>query len=84
MEDGPAGALMVTLSRSGDYLAWFRKARPTTRQWAADPSRPVQVGPRGERLTLAAQVPYSARWYMDSACPGRPPTVPPHRSSGAC
>ncbi|WP_203187127.1 ATP-binding protein [Streptomyces pratensis] len=51
VEDGPAGALMVTLSRSGDYLAWFRKARPTARRWAADPSRPVQVGPRGERLT---------------------------------
>ncbi|MFF3265188.1 ATP-binding protein [Streptomyces sp. NPDC002932] len=50
-EDGPAGALMVTLSRSGDFLAWFRKARPTARQWATDPSRPVRVGPRGERLT---------------------------------
>ncbi|MEV0577487.1 ATP-binding protein [Streptomyces sp. NPDC050392] len=50
-EDGPAGALMVTLSRSGDFLAWFREARPTARQWATDPSMPVQVGPRGERLT---------------------------------
>ncbi|MBW5252145.1 GAF domain-containing protein [Streptomyces sp. P01-B04] len=50
-EDGPAGVLMVTLSGSGDYLAWFREARPTARQWATDPSRPVQVGPRGERLT---------------------------------
>ncbi|MER5551993.1 ATP-binding protein [Streptomyces sp. NPDC002793] len=49
--DSPAGVLMVTLSRAGDFLAWFRKARPTTRQWATDPSRPVQVGPRGERLT---------------------------------
>jgi two-component system, chemotaxis family, sensor kinase Cph1 len=51
VEDGPAGALMVTLSRSGDFLAWFRRARPTARQWATDPSRPVRVGPRGERLT---------------------------------
>ncbi|MFJ4842063.1 ATP-binding protein [Streptomyces sp. NPDC088746] len=51
VEDGPAGVLMVTLSRSGDFLAWFRRARPTARQWATDPSRPVQVGPRGERLT---------------------------------
>ncbi|MEW1692458.1 ATP-binding protein [Streptomyces sp. NPDC091265] len=50
-EDGPAGVLMVTLSRSGDFLAWFRKARPATRKWATDPSRPVRVGPRGERLT---------------------------------
>lgn len=50
-EDGPAGILMVTLSCSGDVLAWFRRARPTARQWAADPSRPVQVGRRGERLT---------------------------------
>lgn len=50
-EDGPAGVMMVSLSPSGDFLAWFRRARPTARQWAADPSRPVQVGPRGERLT---------------------------------
>ncbi|WLQ42176.1 ATP-binding protein [Streptomyces laculatispora] len=50
-ESGPAGVMMVALSRSGDFLAWFRRARPTARQWAADPSRPVQVGPRGERLT---------------------------------
>ncbi|WP_329318411.1 MULTISPECIES: ATP-binding protein [unclassified Streptomyces] len=48
---GPAGVLMVTLSRSGDFLAWFRRERPVVRQWAADPSRPVQAGPRGERLT---------------------------------
>ncbi|MEV3929266.1 ATP-binding protein [Streptomyces sp. NPDC049944] len=50
-EDGPAGVMMVSLSPSGDFLAWFRRARPTVRQWAADPSRPLQVGPRGERLT---------------------------------
>ncbi|WP_392671552.1 ATP-binding protein [Streptomyces sp. LN785] len=50
-ESGPAGVLMVSLSRSGDFLAWFRRARPAARQWATDPSRPVQVGPRGERLT---------------------------------
>ncbi|MEV0021812.1 ATP-binding protein [Streptomyces atroolivaceus] len=48
---GPAGVLMVTLSRSGDFLAWLRRARPATRRWATDPSRPVRVGPRGERLT---------------------------------
>ncbi|MFF3791266.1 ATP-binding protein [Streptomyces sp. NPDC001981] len=50
-ESGPAGILMVTLSRSGDFLAWFRRDRPHARQWATDPSEPVQVGPRGERLT---------------------------------
>lgn len=50
-ESGPAGTLMVTLSRSGDFLAWFRRDRPTARHWATDPSKPVQVGPRGERLT---------------------------------
>ncbi|WP_435863314.1 hypothetical protein [Streptomyces mirabilis] len=27
------------------------RQRPTARQWAAAPSRPVQAGPRGERLT---------------------------------
>ncbi|WP_069171916.1 ATP-binding protein [Streptomyces griseus] len=48
---GPAGVLMVSLSRSGDFLAWFRRERPTARRWATDPSRPVRVGPRGERLT---------------------------------
>ncbi|MEU4265888.1 ATP-binding protein [Streptomyces argenteolus] len=50
-EGGPAGVLMVTLSRSGDFLAWFRRERPVARQWATDPSRPVRTGPRGERLT---------------------------------
>jgi light-regulated signal transduction histidine kinase (bacteriophytochrome) len=50
-ESGPAGVLMVTLSRAGDFLAWFRRDRPTARQWATDPSKPIQVGPRGERLT---------------------------------
>jgi light-regulated signal transduction histidine kinase (bacteriophytochrome) len=50
-QNGPAGVLMVPLSRSGDFLAWFRGARPTTRRWATHPSTPVQVGPRGERLT---------------------------------
>ncbi|MFD3734965.1 ATP-binding protein [Streptomyces sp. NPDC058632] len=50
-EGAPAGVLMVTLSRAGDFLAWFRRDRPTARQWATDPSRPVEVGPRGERLT---------------------------------
>ncbi|MYV71730.1 histidine kinase, partial [Streptomyces sp. SID2131] len=48
---GPAGVLMVPLSGSGEYIAWRRPERPMPRQWAADPSTPVRVGPRGERLT---------------------------------
>ncbi|MGW2209642.1 ATP-binding protein [Streptomyces sp. NPDC001781] len=48
---GPAGVLMLPLSRDGDYLAWLRAERPLPRAWAADPARPVLVGPRGERLT---------------------------------
>ncbi|MFJ3224395.1 ATP-binding protein [Streptomyces sp. NPDC086783] len=46
----PAGALLIPL-RPGDYLAWLRGERPLPRKWAADPSVPVRVGPRGERLT---------------------------------
>ncbi|MCK1795635.1 ATP-binding protein [Streptomyces sp. XM4193] len=49
--DGPAGVLMVPLSRTGDFLAWSRGERPAPRQWAADPSSPVRMGPHGERLT---------------------------------
>ncbi|MGA5647974.1 ATP-binding protein [Streptomyces seoulensis] len=49
--DGPAGVLMLPLTPDGDYLAWLRAERPLPRAWAADPARPVLVGPRGERLT---------------------------------
>ncbi|MFG2307371.1 ATP-binding protein [Streptomyces sp. NPDC048566] len=48
---GPAGVLMVSLGRSGEFLAWTRAERPMPREWAADPATPVRVGPRGERLT---------------------------------
>ncbi|MGV9688442.1 ATP-binding protein [Streptomyces sp. NPDC003444] len=50
-DGGPAGVLMVPLSGAGEYLAWRRPERPMPRQWAADPSLPVRVGPHGERLT---------------------------------
>ncbi|MFF3643477.1 ATP-binding protein [Streptomyces sp. NPDC002564] len=50
-EEIPAGVLMLSLSQGGDFLAWVRAERPMPRQWAADPERPVLVGPRGERLT---------------------------------
>ncbi|MFE9808701.1 ATP-binding protein [Streptomyces sp. NPDC005548] len=49
--DGLAGLLMVSLGRSGEFLAWTRAERPMPREWAADPAVPVRVGPRGERLT---------------------------------
>ncbi|MYT71871.1 MULTISPECIES: ATP-binding protein [unclassified Streptomyces] len=47
----PAGVLVLPLGQGGDFLAWLRTERPEPRQWAADPARPVLVGPRGERLT---------------------------------
>ncbi|MFF5389581.1 ATP-binding protein [Streptomyces sp. NPDC013012] len=50
-DGGPAGVLVVPLSGAGEYIAWRRPERPMPRQWAADPSAPVRVGPRGERLT---------------------------------
>ncbi|WP_405638808.1 ATP-binding protein [Streptomyces uncialis] len=50
-DDVTAGVLMVPLNPSGDFLAWSRRERPLPRRWAADPAAPVQVGPRGERLT---------------------------------
>ncbi|MFF4652226.1 ATP-binding protein [Streptomyces sp. NPDC001380] len=52
-QDGglPAGLLLVPLTGEGDVLAWWRREWPTSRDWAADPARPVRLGPRGERLT---------------------------------
>lgn len=47
----PAGLLMVSLGRSGEFLAWTRAERAMPREWAANPAAPVRVGPRGERLT---------------------------------
>ncbi|MFJ3634369.1 ATP-binding protein [Streptomyces sp. NPDC090112] len=48
---GIAGALLIALDATGDFLAWMRGERTTTRSWAADPALPVRLGPRGERLT---------------------------------
>ncbi|MEU3111719.1 ATP-binding protein [Streptomyces albidoflavus] len=50
-EGGPSGVLLIALERGRSYLAWTRAERPEPRRWAADPDRPVRVGPRGERLT---------------------------------
>lgn len=47
-----AGMLVVPLSRpSRDYLVFFRKEMARSVNWAGDPSKPVTVGPLGDRLT---------------------------------
>src|SRR5262249_6594683 len=47
-----AGMLVVPLSRpSRDYLIFFRKELARNVNWAGDPSKPVTVGPLGDRLT---------------------------------
>ncbi|MET0426477.1 MAG: ATP-binding protein [Actinoplanes sp.] len=47
----PAGALVLPLGGSGDCLVWLRGERTVARRWAADPDRPVVLGPHGRRLT---------------------------------
>jgi light-regulated signal transduction histidine kinase (bacteriophytochrome) len=47
-----AGMLVVPLSRpSRDYLVFFRKEVARDVNWAGDPTKPVTVGPLGDRLT---------------------------------
>ena len=47
-----AGMLVIPLSRpQRDYLIFFRKEVARTVTWAGDPSKPMTVGPLGERLT---------------------------------
>ncbi|MEU8496005.1 ATP-binding protein [Streptomyces lavendulae] len=46
-----AGVVLVALDDTGDFLAWIRRERATSRSWAADPALPVRLGPHGERLT---------------------------------
>jgi two-component system, chemotaxis family, sensor kinase Cph1 len=46
-----SGALVLSLSATGDAIAWLRGERTTQRRWAADPARPVVLGPHGGRLT---------------------------------
>ncbi|GAB7049044.1 ATP-binding protein [Catenuloplanes indicus] len=45
------GALVLPLSDTGDRVVWLRHERTAPRRWAADPARPVVLGPHGERLT---------------------------------
>jgi len=47
-----AGMLVVPLSRMPrDYLIFFREEAARNVNWAGDPSKPVTVGPLGDRLT---------------------------------
>lgn len=47
-----SGLLAVSLSPvKPDYVLWFRPEMVRTVTWAGDPSKPVQPGPNGDRLT---------------------------------
>ena len=47
-----SGLLAVSLSSTRpDYVLWFRPEVLRTVTWAGDPSKPVEPGPNGDRLT---------------------------------
>ena len=47
-----SGILAISASRSpSDYIIWFRTEEIEAVRWAGDPSKPVEVGPHGDRLT---------------------------------
>lgn len=47
-----SGILAISASRSpSDYIIWFRTEEIEAVRWAGDPSKPVEVGPHGNRLT---------------------------------
>jgi len=47
-----SGLLAVSLSPvKPDYVLWFRPEAVRTVTWAGDPSKPVEPGPNGDRLT---------------------------------
>ena len=47
-----SGLLAVSVSREPrDFILWFRPELVETVTWAGDPTKPVEVGPEGERLT---------------------------------
>lgn len=47
-----SGLLAVSLSPvKPDYVLWFRSEVVRTVTWAGDPSKPVEPGPNGDRLT---------------------------------
>lgn len=47
-----SGVLAARLSRQTHaYLFWFRPEETQTMKWAGDPTKPVETGPHGDRLT---------------------------------
>jgi len=47
-----SGILAISASRSpSDYIIWFRAEEIEAVRWAGDPSKPVEIGPHGDRLT---------------------------------
>jgi chemotaxis family two-component system sensor kinase Cph1 len=56
-----AGMLAVACSH-GRYLLWFRGEQLQAIRWAGDPSKPVSVGPMGDRVTPRGSF---AEWQQD-------------------
>jgi light-regulated signal transduction histidine kinase (bacteriophytochrome) len=46
-----AGLMLVRMGSGDDVVAWFRGDASLNVRWATDPSRPVVLGSRGQRLT---------------------------------
>lgn len=50
--DVGSGLLAISVSREPrDFILWFRPEQIETVTWAGDPSKPVEAGPNGDRLT---------------------------------
>ena len=50
--DVGAGLLAISVSREPrDYVLWFRPEVVETVRWGGDPTKPVELGPNGDRLT---------------------------------
>lgn len=50
--DRCSGVLAARLSRQVPaYVLWFRPEETQTLKWAGDPTKPVETGPHGDRLT---------------------------------
>jgi len=51
-KDTAAGILVLPISKMGsDYILWMRPELLQTVKWAGDPSKPMETGPMGDRLT---------------------------------
>jgi len=51
-QERAAGMLVMPLSRTPrDYLIYFRREMARTVNWAGDPTKPINIGPLGSRLT---------------------------------